>query len=67
MTTYQSTEEYLRREKLRFAADTKADTDPGSVTDDDLKYMSDEKLSAFLRSGAAAHLDIGGRGTKGQR
>jgi hypothetical protein len=59
MTTYMSTAQILEGQKRTMAADARADADPSSVTESDLRDISPEKLSSLMDAGQLAHLGIG--------
>ena len=59
MAAYQTAEQMIASQQRTAEADALADSDPSAVTAADLAAMSDAKRSAFLASGAAAHLGIG--------
>lgn len=56
-----STAQVLDRQQARYAAETKAATEPHLLTDADVPNLSGETLSRLMSTGALAHLGLGGR------
>lgn len=59
MSAYKSAAKMLEEQKLTHDTDARAEADPSSVTDADLKNLSPEKLTSLMDAGKLAHLGIG--------